>query len=114
MLSGDETAEQMLKRRAAVKKRYGRFFDQVSEILFRNDPIGINFEDNTDEYEPEVETILPRLSECNSHEDVLLVVHEEFRKWFNGDAGPRTNYTRISQEIWDAWQRSELKSKTWQ
>lgn len=109
MFSGNETAEHIRERRAAVKKEYSGLFDHVSEILFRNDPIGINFEDNTDEYEPEIETILPRLRECNSPDEVLVVVHEEFQKWFSGDAGPRENYTQISKEIWDAWQRSEVE-----
>jgi len=110
MFSGNETAEQIRERRADVKKKYGRFFDQVSEILFRNDPIGINFEDNTDEYEPEVETILPRLRNCNSSEEVLVVVHAEFQKWFNGEVGSREDYSQISEEIWEAWLRSGLNS----
>jgi hypothetical protein len=37
----------------------------TSELLFRHDPVGINFEVNTDEYEPKAGTILPRLHACN-------------------------------------------------
>jgi hypothetical protein len=37
-----------------------------------------SFDDHTDEYDPEVETILPRLNACHSRLDVLRVVQEEF------------------------------------
>ena len=115
MFDEDETAEQIRARRNAAKKEYGRLFDTVSGILFQHDPIGINFDHNTDEYEPEVETILPRLKGCNSADDTLNVIHEEFQKWFNGDAGPKKKYAQASEEIWAAWCNSELgKSKKWQ
>ena len=84
---------------------YGSLFDSIAEILFRHDPSGVNFEDNTDEYEPEARTILPRLKDCRSAEDVMTVVHEEFRRWFDTDfAGPREKYKKIAEEIWRLWQ----------
>jgi len=36
---------------------------------YRHDPIGINFEVNTDEYESEAGTILPKLRSCRSADD---------------------------------------------
>ncbi|MEQ1762482.1 MAG: hypothetical protein ABL984_04965 [Pyrinomonadaceae bacterium] len=110
MFNENETLEQRRARKAHIKSEYGRLFDVVCEILFRHDPIGINFEDNTDEYEPEVETILPRLRGCSSSDEALNVIHEEFQKWF-GEAGPRKKYTQISEEIWAAWCNSELGKK---
>ena len=100
--------EQILAKRAALRAEYGELFEQVSAILFEEDPIGINFETNTDEYEPEVGTILPRLSECSSSEDVRRVVHEEFVRWFDAEtAGPIENYTEVANQIWLAAQPSE-------
>ena len=97
-------AESWKENRRRLKKEYGRLYSVVSEILFRNDPIGINFEDNTDEYEPEAETILPRLRECSSVQDVRRVVHEEFIRWFSSDqAGPEESYNAIAEEIWREW-----------
>lgn len=64
--------------RATLKEEYGAFFENVSAILFEADLVGINFETNTDEYEPEVGTILPRRSHAISVQDVELIVHEEF------------------------------------
>ena len=111
MFNENETLEQRRARKAGVKNDYGQLFDVACEILFRNDPIGINFEDNTDEYEPEVETILPRLKSCSSAKDTLNVVHEEFQMWFNGHAGPKTKYTQLAEEIWAAWCTSKLSEK---
>jgi hypothetical protein len=85
---------------------YGALFDDVAAVLFRHDPIGINFETNTDEYHPEARTILPRLRHCASAGDVLVVVHEEFRRWFGAEtAGPASRYTGAAAAIWELWQR---------
>ena len=51
----------MDERHKQAKLLYGPLFDEVSGILFLHDPMGVDFEDNTDEYEPETATILPRL-----------------------------------------------------
>ena len=100
------TKEQIEAENKRLKTEYGHLFDSVAEILFRHDPIGINFEDNLDEYEPEVRTILPRLRTCLSGEDVATVVHEEFQRWFDPDiAGPREKYLGPAEEIWDSWKK---------
>jgi hypothetical protein len=70
--------------------------------------MGINFEDNTDEYDPEVGTILPRLRDCRSPEQVRRVTYEEFLRWFGGGVGDEQKYGAIAQEIWDAWRKSPL------
>jgi hypothetical protein len=67
-------------QRAELRRIYGDLFEAVSAILFRRDPMGINFVENTDEYEPEVGTILPRLRTCMTEADVRRVVHEEFSR----------------------------------
>ena len=81
-------------------------FNAVSALLYRKDPIGINFEDNPDEYDREAGTILPRLRGCQSEKDVLRVVHEEFVRWFGlSDAGATEHYKEIAGETWRLWQR---------
>ena len=79
-------------------------FDVVSDILFEIDPMGINFGSNSDEYDPEVGSILPRLEECDSVEDVRRITHQEFVVWFGADsAGPEESYTEVAEQIWLAW-----------
>jgi hypothetical protein len=74
---------------------------QIERLLFRADPIGINFEENTDEYRPEAETITLRLPEAANDRDLLRIIHEEFVRWFGDDtAGPMDRYGPIASEIW--------------
>ena|SRR5579863_1447471 len=101
------TREQILEERRLLKKQYGDVFDSIAALLFRVDPIGIAFDnENLDEYAPGVGTILPRLNACESSDDVLRVVHEEFVRWFGAPtAGPREHYQEIALGIWDLWRQ---------
>lgn len=86
---------------AELRRVYGPAYTRLSDISFHEDPIGINFEDNTDEYEPEVGTILPRLHDVHSVEDVRRVIHEEFVKWFElSTAGPQEKYQVVAERVW--------------
>jgi hypothetical protein len=91
-----------------ARRTYGALFDAVSAVLFRHDPIGINFDTNTDEYDPEARTILPRLASCQSESDVLPVLLEEFRRWVGDDIREdKVSYVPIAADIWRLWtQRS--------
>ena len=81
-------------------------------ILFRHDPIGVSSEGNTDEYDPEVGTILPRLSRCASADEVRHVVFEEFQKWFTSDdAGDEMRYDAIAKELWVLWSTSRSPAR---
>ena len=100
--AGDRSdVEELRSRRQELKRQYRSAYDQLSSILFEEDPIGINFEKNSDEYEPEVGTILPRLPSTVSVEDVRRVVHEEFVRWFDHIvAGPPERYQKIAERLW--------------
>ena len=94
------------EERARLKGEYKKLFEEASALLFRHNPIGLDFETNIDEYDPEVGTVLPRLSSCNSPEDVQRVLHEEFTRWFSPhDAGPPERYRAPAVELWELWQR---------
>jgi hypothetical protein len=70
------------EERKRLSPTYKQLLNEVSAILFRHDPIGINFEDNIDEYDSEAGTILPRLRSGLSAEETTTIVHEEFVRWF--------------------------------
>lgn len=96
--------EEILRERAALKQRYGPLFAEVSALLFELDPIGINIGSNTDEYEPEAGTIIPRLRQASTVNDVEALIHEEFCRWFGAEgAGPRDHYRTAAARIWEAW-----------
>jgi hypothetical protein len=102
------TREQIHEERRLLRAEYGDLFDSVAELLFKADPIGINFDGNTDEYEPEAGTILPRLKTCSSPDEVLPVVHAEFVRWFGAaTAGPPERYTDLARDIWHLWNNGD-------
>ena len=77
---------------------------RVEALLFAADPIGMNFETNADEYNPEAVSIVARRGEFESLEALQRVVHEEFVRWFDADtAGPIERYRLVSEQIWQAW-----------
>jgi hypothetical protein len=78
----------------------------VEALLFRHDPIGINFETNTDEYEPEAETIVLRLPAADNETDALKIIYGTFVEWFDDQiAGPNERYHPIAEAIWALWIR---------
>lgn len=97
----------MTTERDAAKLKYGPLYDEVSAALFAADPLGINSGTNTAEYDPQATSILPRLREAHSADDVQVIVHEEFSRHFSPDrAGPIGRYEEVSEILWDAWLRS--------
>ena len=109
------TRDEILESRRRIKAEYGELLDSVAALLYRHDPVGINFEVNTDEYQSEAETILPRLRGCHSADDVVQVIHAEFVRWFDSDiAGPPEHYKEIASEVWQLW-RGHLagRAKSW-
>lgn len=92
--------------REKIQQIDSQFFAAVSNALFQHDPIKINFQINTDEYDPEAGTVIPRLENCSSVYDVVTVLHEEFVLWFgSGVAGERSRYVGAAKDIWNLFQQ---------
>jgi hypothetical protein len=87
------------KKQAELRSTYREAHGRLSEILFEEDPVGINFGFNAGEYEPEAATLLPRLLDARSVDDVRKVVHEEFVKWFSTDSPPES-YQVVAERVW--------------
>ncbi len=83
--------------------------DWLEALLFEADPIGINFEENSDEYRPEAETIQLRRAEAHSTADVRRIIHEEFVRWFDDQlAGPPERYEQVARQVWERWNEDGL------
>jgi len=92
--------------RSKLTKEYQELFAEVSAILFRYDLVGINFESNTDEYDPEAGTILPRLRPGATAEEVAGIVREEFIRWFGRETREAADsYLAMAEEIRAAYER---------
>lgn len=93
--------------RSAVQAKDPTLFAAVSKAMFDLDPIGINFTDNTDEYDTEAGTVIPRLAVCRSTEDVAQVLLEEFRIWFGIETTrDLATYRALAADIWLLKERS--------
>ena len=84
--------------------RYQDFVAAVERAINEADPIGL-FAGSapSDEYAPEIGTIIPLLANARRPDDVTGVLHGEFLRWFGeGTAGPRQAYEAPARQIWDA------------
>ncbi len=80
--------------RQRLKREYAGMFQELSAYLYEQDPMGLNYGINPDEYEDEVGTILPRTLDAQSPADVVAVLREEFERWF----GPRLRIENATYE----------------
>jgi hypothetical protein len=99
--------ERIREARKRTKNEFAAAYESISSLLFEIDPMGISFEFNTDEYEPEVDTILPRIKDLNERTEIELVVREEFGKWFGNEST-----ADISDETFERISEGILKIKT--
>lgn len=77
-------ANETERRRAARKRyqaQYRALYDQLLEILFQLDPIGVHRND-AEKFVPELATMLPRLRDARIADDVEQIVVEELRRWY--------------------------------
>jgi hypothetical protein len=96
----------MNTERSELKRRFATLFDEVSAALFAADPLGINTGGNIDAYDPQAGTILPRLQDAHSADDVQVIIYEECCPRFGKEkAGAIGRYDEVSEIIWEAWLR---------
>jgi hypothetical protein len=87
-----------------MKARYQSLVVAVERAINDTDPIGL-LEGGApaDEYGPEIGTIVPRVVNAQSIQEVTTVLHEEFARWFGDNtAGPRHVYEAPAGKIWEA------------
>ena len=89
-----------MKRQRSGKS--ARLREVVSKALTDADPLGLlAMGAPDDEYDPEVDTILPRLGRSSSAAEVRAILHEEFVKWFDEKlAGAPEAYQGAADKIW--------------
>ena len=98
--------DEVNERRAArqlLKRQYQKLFNEVRAVLNRHDPWGLLADGAPqDEYEPEVGTILPRLLQAQSPEEVHRMVAEEFQAWFGpAPALVDARFPTVAADLWE-------------
>lgn len=84
--------------------RYQDLVAAVERAINEADPIGLLAGGApSDEYAPEIGTIIPLLANAHRPDDVTGLLHGEFLRWFGeGTAGPRQPYEAPAGQIWAA------------
>jgi hypothetical protein len=96
------------QRRAARKRyqtQYRALYDQLLEILFQLDPIGVHQAD-AEKFVPELATMLPRLRDARIADDVEQIILEELRRWYGRRRLANLNPERLTDAtiaICSAW-----------
>lgn len=88
-----------------AKREFVHMQRAVSEALRRLDPISlIEAGAPASEYDLELGTIMPRLREARTSEDLCRILHEEFVRWFGIElAGDKAGFYVAANEIWTQW-----------
>jgi hypothetical protein len=97
-------------RRAARKRyqtQYRALYDQLLEILFQLDPIGVH-QGSAEKFVPEAISILTRLRDARIADDVEQIVLEELRRWYGRRRLANQDPERLADAtiaICSAWNR---------
>lgn len=84
---------------------YGVLFSEVSRIIFKHDPMNINFGNNPDEYNPEAHDIIAHLQRTDSKRESTKICEDVFIKWFDKYLAKKfKNYKSLANDIWRAWE----------
>jgi hypothetical protein len=100
--------EQRRAVRQHFQAHYRVLYDEVLEILFRIDPLGVHGQDTSEKFVPEAASILARLRDARSAEDVEQIVHEELRRWYGRRRLAHQDpdrLTRATIALCSAWNR---------
>jgi hypothetical protein len=88
-------------------------YDTISHILFQQDPMRLNFGENTGEYYLEAHAIGSKLNKCKNEQDVVIVVDTVLSDWFSKEwfyAKPAVTkeeqLMKMSSAIWKTKHRS--------
>src|SRR4051794_19967107 len=88
------------QRRAARKRlqaHYRALYDEVVNILFEIDPIGVHIDHNVERFVPEATSILARLRDARFAEDVETIVQQELRRWYGRRRSARQDPQRLAR-----------------
>ncbi|HLK50069.1 MAG TPA: hypothetical protein VKT49_18120 [Bryobacteraceae bacterium] len=89
-----------------LQKEYGRFYRDVSDILFRHNPMELDGKHNTGDYNPEVDMLLSRIREAKDLNALKQLLFEVFLTDFGAEnCGNPDRYEVAASEIWKAYER---------
>jgi len=89
-----------------LQKEYGNFYRAVSDIVFRHNPMELDGNHNTGDYDPEIDMFLSRIREAENLSALQELLFEVFLTDFGEEnCGSRERYDVAASEIWKAYER---------
>lgn len=104
----DNQSEQPRAARKRFQAQYRALYNELLEILFQLDPIGVHGQDTTEKFVPEATSILARLRDARSPEDVEEIIQQELRRWYGRRRLANQNADRLTDAtiaVCRAWNR---------
>jgi hypothetical protein len=88
-----------------LQKEYGNFYRVVSDIVFRHNPMELDGNHNTGDYDPEVDLLLSRIPEAENLRALQELLFEVFLTDFGEEnCGGKERYDIAASEIWKAYE----------
>jgi hypothetical protein len=107
-----EEIEPEEQRGLLLRQKYGELYDQLSEILFLHDPVGLAaLGAPEDEYSVEVKEFLPHLQEIKSLPALSQLLYDVFVRMFSKEmiSQQKIMFDPIAEDIWEAYKHWEGK-----
>ncbi len=105
-MSDEEIYQEAREKKQQIKHLYGKLYGDLTDLFCRYDPMGlVNMGAPENEYEPEVQAVLPRLKEACSMNDLRYILYEEFTTQFSVvTERSKEKLDMATEEIWKLWQ----------
>ncbi len=94
--------------RRRLQAQYRALYNELVDILFEIDPIGVHVDPDAEKFVPEASSILARLREARLAEDVENILQQELRRWYGRRRFSRQDPLRLARAtiaICSAWNR---------
>jgi hypothetical protein len=83
--------------------------EELTALLYSEDPIGLAASVPDDEYEPEAEAMAIWLPHANNLDSVRRQIHQDFVQWFGAElAGEPARYESTAQAVLALWHRHHV------
>ena len=103
-LTGRDYRGELLRDRPLV--------NELTALLFREDPIGVAAWAPNDEYQGEAEAMTIWLPRAKNLDYVRRQVHEDFAQWLGADiAGEPGRYDSIARAVFAIWQNHKTQAQ---
>jgi hypothetical protein len=86
---------------------YAKNLDDYRLVFNQVDPMGISFDDNSNEYDPEINELLQLAPDFNETETLKLVLSNIFSRYFKGVMVPQDRISLLAERLSQVFGESE-------